>query len=63
MEPFLGKGHPGTMAPLARRACMCLRSRSGAGGRSGLKARESRAGVDSFSGGWILVTAAFRYYY
>jgi hypothetical protein len=30
---------------------MCTRSHSGAGSRSGLRARESRAGVDSFSGG------------
>jgi hypothetical protein len=41
VESFLGKGHPRTMAPSARRARMCSRSHSGAGGRLGLRARWS----------------------
>ena len=49
VESFLGKGHPGTMAPSARRARMNAHVR-GAGGRSGLRVRKSRAGGNSFSG-------------
>ena len=53
VESFLGKGHPGTMAPSARRARMCTRSHSGAGGRSGLRDKCVCLRRGQFSGRWI----------